>query len=62
MIHIEIRCTTCEIPMECIANIKIVGNGSIKHLLLVTSLGGIYQCPKCGKTVDIQIRESDLKC
>lgn len=57
MIHVEVRCTTCKIPMECIATIKIVGDGSIAHSLILTTLGGIYQCPKCKKQVDIQIRE-----
>lgn len=57
MIHVEVRCTTCKIPMECIANIKIVGNGSIAHSLIVTIIGGIYECPKCKKRVDLQIRE-----
>ena len=63
MIHVEVRCTTCKdvtgvfIPMECIANIKIITNEGIAHSLNICSLGGIYQCPKCKKKVDIQVRE-----
>lgn len=61
MLHVEVRCTTCKIPMECIANIKIVGNGSVAHFLIVTQIGGIYQCPKCKQTVDLQIKEGVKK-
>jgi hypothetical protein len=43
--------------MECIANIKIVGNGSVAHSLIKETLGGIYECPRCGRKVDLQIRE-----
>ena len=57
MILIEVRCIICELPMECIADIKIVGDGSMAHSLIKESLGGIYQCPKCGRKVDLQIRE-----
>ncbi len=57
MILIEVRCTMCNNPMECIAEIKIVGNGSVAHSLVKESLGGIYQCPKCRRKVDLQIRE-----
>jgi hypothetical protein len=57
MIQVEVRCTTCKIPMECIANIKIVGNGNIAHLLTITNIGGIYECPKCKKRIDLQIRQ-----
>lgn len=57
MILIEIRCIVCNLPMECIANIKIVGNGSVAHSLTKEILGGIYECHKCGKRVDLHIRE-----
>ena len=43
--------------MECIADIKIIGDGSIAHALIKESLGGIYECPKCHRKVDLQIRE-----
>ena len=63
MILVDVRCITCKdktgayMPMVCIANIKIVGDGSMAHSLILESLGGIYQCPKCMKTVDIIVRE-----
>lgn len=57
MIHVEVRCTTCKIPMECIADIKIVGNGSIAHFLTITNIGGIYECPICKKRIDLQIKQ-----
>ena len=57
MILIEVRCTLCNLQMECIADIKIVSDGSIAHTLVKQSLGGIYECPKCKRKVDLQIRE-----
>lgn len=57
MILVAIRCIVCNLPMECIANIKIVGNGSVAHSLIKETLGGIYECPRCGRKVDLQIRE-----
>lgn len=57
-----IRCAECNLPMECLANIKILSNGSIAHSLntksiTTKSLSGIYECPKCKKRVDLQIKE-----
>ncbi|GAG86361.1 unnamed protein product [marine sediment metagenome] len=57
MICIEVTCTRCKIPMQCIAKIKIIGNGSIAHFLILESFSGIYKCPRCKKTVDIVVKE-----